>query len=74
MPITKKQTVPINKCQHQVDALDGASEIIDVVSPEGRPVDVPRLSRSGSNIIVHAVEVTLAFAAGFLTAMVAIAG
>jgi len=68
MSFPHEQTVPINECGHEVHRFDGASEVIKVVSPDGRPVSGPRNPTSRSVLFRHTLEVMLSFATGFLTA------
>ena len=68
-----KQPIPINECDHVLHHVDETCDIIRVISPDGRPVDVPKISRTSRMLFRHGLEVTLAFVAGFLTAVAAMA-
>jgi len=69
MSSPRTQAVPINECVHKHHRLDGACDLIEVVSPDGRPVGAPTDPTAQSMLLRHAVEVMLSFAAGFVSAI-----
>ena len=72
MSFANKQTVPIDECRRDVHRFDGASDVVEYVSPDGRPVDAPRKAASHRVLFRHTLEVMVAFAAGFVTAVAVI--
>jgi len=69
MSSPRSQAVPINECVHKPHRFDGACDVIEVVSPDGRPVGGPTDPTTHGMLLRHAVEVMLSFAAGFVCAI-----
>jgi hypothetical protein len=61
-----QQAVPIDECRHELHRFDDACDVIEVVSPGGRPVTGPGGSTSNFSGLISGMEVTLAFVLGVL--------